>query len=507
MTELGPDSVDRLGLERARSPRESGYRSWAVDADLADAQLGDHGQASDVGEAERAADIDLILASAFQRGPHEFDLALDGVDQGGLVASRDHQHLATFGEQSADVSHAHLPAMRFGVDHGNAPGANRDVVDVRAAVSRYAPVVQQLDPLPMEDLGESSRGAHLAGSARFQVLVLWGSSVMRTITAPRRPRFSRACCSRRCSRRACSRDALAPASPSTIVASLASQPRHVTAFDARSQMASSPAARLSSQTTQRSARRRRSRFLEAESSIPDHRQNPTHSQALLHNLGSMSISLRGPDTAEVINACTKALTDDPSGANPSSPATCLPVGESDSATISSAAAKLSAVADVCVVCGSERHSRAYACVRCKRILDRVEMRRDASGALRRFDRDARLQALRQSWRDGAFRCYYTGISLIASGDRWPDHRYRTFEHRTPGDETSVVDTCALVNRMKTDLTGAQFKAMVFELRQDVRRRSFRRGCLPSESLDGLRLTQSRQTAPSLGESTSRATSL
>jgi hypothetical protein len=91
------------------------------------------------------------------------------------------------------------------------------------------------------------------------------------------------------------------------------------------------------------------------------------------------------------------------------------------------------------------------------------MRRDASGARRRFDRPARLQALRQSWRDGAFHCYYTGISLIASGDRWPDHRYLAFEHRTPGDEASVVVTCALVNRMKTDLTEAQFKAMVFEL--------------------------------------------
>jgi hypothetical protein len=55
--------------------------------------------------------------------------------------------------------------MRFGVDHGNSPGSNRDVVDVRAAVSRDAPVVQQLDPVPMQELGESGRGAHLAGGA------------------------------------------------------------------------------------------------------------------------------------------------------------------------------------------------------------------------------------------------------------------------------------------------------------------------------------------------------
>jgi hypothetical protein len=36
-------------------------------------------------------------------------------------------------------------------------------------------------------------------------------------------------------------------------------------------------------------------------------------------------------------------------------------------------------------------------------------------------------------------------------------------HRTPGDEASVVVTCSLVNRMKTDLTKEQFETMVTEL--------------------------------------------
>jgi hypothetical protein len=76
---------------------------------------------------------------------------------------------------------------------------------------------------------------------------------------------------------------------------------------------------------------------------------------------------------------------------------------------------------------------------------------------------ARLRALQRSWRDGAFHCFYTGIVLVEDGRRWRDHRYLTFEHRTPGDESSVVVTCALVNRMKTDLTEEQFKAMVAEL--------------------------------------------
>jgi len=134
-----------------------------------------------------------------------------------------------------------------------------------------------------------------------------------------------------------------------------------------------------------------------------------------------------------------------------------------------------------MVCGSEKHPRAYACVRCKRILDRVETRRDASGALRRFNRDARLQALRQSWRDNDFHCYYTDISLITGGDRWPDHRYLAFEHRTPDDETSVVVTCAFVNRMKTDLTEAQFKTMVFELAKVFAGGAFDEAVFPESS--------------------------
>jgi len=120
-------------------------------------------------------------------------------------------------------------------------------------------------------------------------------------------------------------------------------------------------------------------------------------------------------------------------------------------------------ADTCAVCGAERHARASVCSRCKRIVDRIETRRDASGGSRRVDKAARLRALQNSWRDGSYHCFYTGIALIDDGQRWRDHRYLVFEHRTPGDEASVVVTCALVNRMKTDLTEQQFKSMVREL--------------------------------------------
>ena len=117
----------------------------------------------------------------------------------------------------------------------------------------------------------------------------------------------------------------------------------------------------------------------------------------------------------------------------------------------------------CVVSGAEKPPRAYACKRCKHILDRLETRRDSSGNYRRFDRDARLRAMQDSWRDGAFHCFYTDIALIDDGHRWRDHRYLSFEHLTPGEEKSVVVTCNLVNRMKTDLTDKQFRAMITEL--------------------------------------------
>ena len=89
--------------------------------------------------------------------------------------------------------------------------------------------------------------------------------------------------------------------------------------------------------------------------------------------------------------------------------------------------------DRCVVCGAGTHRPADACARCKRILDRVETRRDASGGLRRVDAAARLRALAGSWDDGAFHCFYTGVCLIEDHSRWRDHRYLVFEDRIPGD--------------------------------------------------------------------------
>jgi len=141
--------------------------------------------------------------------------------------------------------------------------------------------------------------------------------------------------------------------------------------------------------------------------------------------------------------------------------------------------------DRCVVCGAGTHRPADACARCKRILDRVETRRDASGGLRRADAAARLRALAGSWRDGAFRCFYTGVSLVEDHSRWRDHRYLVFEDRIPGDGASVVVTCALVSRMKADLTEDQFKLVVTELAKVFNGGTFDQGAFPDQGHAGM----------------------
>jgi hypothetical protein len=98
-----------------------------------------------------------------------------------------------------------------------------------------------------------------------------------------------------------------------------------------------------------------------------------------------------------------------------------------------------------------------------KIIDRAETRKDAAGRNRCFDREARISALQAAWRDGAFHCHYTGVRLIDDPTQFRDHRYVALEHQTPGDESSIVVTCSMVNRMKTDLSDAEFRRVVIEL--------------------------------------------
>jgi hypothetical protein len=74
------------------------------------------------------------------------------------------------------------------------------------------------------------------------------------------------------------------------------------------------------------------------------------------------------------------------------------------------------------------------------------------------DMAARREALRQQWNVElqAFTCGYTGIALSHKGGA----RNAEWEHRRPGDESTVVLVAALVNRMKADLTEEQWDAMI-----------------------------------------------
>ena len=90
---------------------------------------------------------------------------------------------------------------------------------------------------------------------------------------------------------------------------------------------------------------------------------------------------------------------------------------------------------------------------------RLETRKDAQGRGRPVDKQARLRAMQQQFDpsiDG-YRCYFTGMPLdLVAGTR----RSAEWTHLTPGDESSVVLACKLINRMQTDLTESEFASLV-----------------------------------------------
>lgn len=109
----------------------------------------------------------------------------------------------------------------------------------------------------------------------------------------------------------------------------------------------------------------------------------------------------------------------------------------------------------CEICGSNIHPLASFCKRCKKLIDRVDMRKKP-------DNQARIRALKQAWdKQGFFRCYYSKIRLVEDNPK--DPRYLTFDHRTPRQENDIVVAAALINDMKSDMTEDEFKSMVLQL--------------------------------------------
>lgn len=108
----------------------------------------------------------------------------------------------------------------------------------------------------------------------------------------------------------------------------------------------------------------------------------------------------------------------------------------------------------CDICEQPTHHPvAVYCKRCRKLLDRVDMR----GAPRT---EARVEALKDAW-DGEikkFRCHYSYIPLVEGNPK--DPRYLTFDHRTPGDEQDIVVSAAVINNMKSDMCEDEFWAMI-----------------------------------------------
>jgi hypothetical protein len=85
--------------------------------------------------------------------------------------------------------------------------------------------------------------------------------------------------------------------------------------------------------------------------------------------------------------------------------------------------------------------------------------------------------MRDQWSEEpkAYLCAYTGVEL---SDTYGNTRHATWEHRDPRDESSVVLVADLVNRMKGDMTEAEFSAMVCALADCFRRAAFDGSALP-----------------------------
>ena len=135
---------------------------------------------------------------------------------------------------------------------------------------------------------------------------------------------------------------------------------------------------------------------------------------------------------------------------------------------------------MCRVCENPSIEGSYLCGRCKKVLNRVETRKGPTGKGRRVNRMARLEAMRRQWNAhvGAFMCHYTGLPMT---EEYGTTRFATWEHLTPGNEGSVVLVTDLVNRMKADMTDAEFRRMVRALAQHFDKGIFDEWSFPDRS--------------------------
>ena len=126
----------------------------------------------------------------------------------------------------------------------------------------------------------------------------------------------------------------------------------------------------------------------------------------------------------------------------------------------------------CDICSRPSQGRTY-CDECGSMVERL---RD----LEVRDMDRGREALgHQRNEDGNLICAYTGVELTFAGGATDAE----WDHVDPrGDPTSVVPTAAVVNRMKGEMTVAEFDAMIGALYEYriAKRRPFNSSAFPAE---------------------------
>jgi hypothetical protein len=108
----------------------------------------------------------------------------------------------------------------------------------------------------------------------------------------------------------------------------------------------------------------------------------------------------------------------------------------------------------CGICGMSKHPYAKFCKRCKKIIDRIDIRK-------KHNKSARIMALKKSWDGECFRCYYSGVKLEEKDHHSPI--YITFDHHIPREESDIVIAAAVINDMKSDLSDEEFKNVINQL--------------------------------------------
>jgi hypothetical protein len=66
--------------------------------------------------------------------------------------------------------------------------------------------------------------------------------------------------------------------------------------------------------------------------------------------------------------------------------------------------------------------------------------------------------MREAWKEGGFRCHYTGVPLVEDDPRSP----WSLDHRVPGYAGTLVVAAAWVDAMKTSLSETEFWKVVGE---------------------------------------------